>query len=131
MSKNLFKTSQERVEALRKGIEIKDIERVYVKNNGLKINNACLLHETVNDSKEKKKMQSKYVLHQTEKSFCPDCGSQVHLLISDEDTHLKPAFYICFFCQFIGEVGVSPVAKGIHAHKKIKRGNYHGTNTKY
>jgi len=46
-----------------------------------------------------------YVLIQTEDSFCPKCDNSVQLLTNGG----KPAFYICFDCQFVGHVGIGQV----------------------
>jgi hypothetical protein len=76
--------------------------------------------------------KSSYRLMQAEKSFCPNCNSNVHLLMSDAATR-TPTFFICFACEFIGEVGVGRVVPTddteeeeekkeeiIHAHVQFK-----------
>lgn len=52
-----------------------------------------------------------YKLWRAEKSFCPKCGQTVKLLSRDPliPGPMGPMFYICFACEFIGEVGVGPV----------------------
>jgi len=58
-------------------------------------------------SKEDNK-ESHYIFFKTESSFCPECSENAYLLTSDENKG-KPAFYICFNCKFVGEVGVGRV----------------------
>ena len=58
-------------------------------------------------------MKSKYVLQQTEKSFCPICSEPVSLLASD-DLKRQHSFYICFLCKEVFEVGVGKVKKVGH-----------------
>jgi len=53
-------------------------------------------------------MESNYVIMQTQSSFCPNCNNLVYLL-GDKDGKEKPAFFICWSCHFIGEVGKGPV----------------------
>lgn len=43
----------------------------------------------------------------TEKSFCPICKEPIHLLI--DRIKENPKFYICYPCQFVGQVGVGAV----------------------
>lgn len=51
-----------------------------------------------------------YIIQDVLQSYCPDCGKNVKLLCSENITEeQKPAFYICFGCQFVGEVGVGKV----------------------
>lgn len=45
-----------------------------------------------------------------EKSHCPHCYELVGLLM-DEDRPKKPAFYICFKCEQVFQVGVGSVRK--------------------
>ena len=54
-------------------------------------------------------MKSNWVLQKDLKSFCPECDSNVHLLIR-KDYHPCVSFYICFNCKYTTEVGVGPVA---------------------
>jgi len=56
-------------------------------------------------------MSSNYVLQKAEKSYCPDCNNNVFLLATQEFLKNDPAFYICFECQRIAEVGVRPIEK--------------------
>lgn len=56
-------------------------------------------------------MRSYFNIIKTEGGFCPTCGKEVHLMM-DEERHEGPAFYICFECHFIGQVGVGPVQEG-------------------
>lgn len=48
-----------------------------------------------------------YELIFTEKSFCPLCNKPVNLL--QDRTGTNPKFYICFPCNFVGQIGVGPV----------------------
>ncbi|MFX3638010.1 MAG: hypothetical protein ACE3L7_05115 [Candidatus Pristimantibacillus sp.] len=48
-----------------------------------------------------------YEIMLTEKSFCPICDKPVHLLLDRNDNN--PKFYICYPCNFVGQVGVGPV----------------------
>ena len=52
--------------------------------------------------------KSNYIIHKTDSSFCPLCGSNVHLLI-DRDGNPATSFYICFSCKYVAQVGVGPV----------------------
>ena len=65
-------------------------------------------------------MGSNYILQKTEKSFCPICNSKVSLLIA-RIVKLGPAFFICFHCNYIAEVGKGPVT--IPSSKKEKLEN--------
>lgn len=53
---------------------------------------------------------SPYIVQPTGKSFCPNCGQPVDLLCRD-DGGMDLAFYICFACRWIGQVGVGPVPR--------------------
>ena len=53
--------------------------------------------------------KSKYILQPTEKSFCPKCHANVWMLC--EENFEGVAFYICFDCKYIGEVGKGPVKR--------------------
>lgn len=53
--------------------------------------------------------KSKYVIQKTDKSTCPLCGNKVRLLCDENMRKGKPAFYICFKCEFVGEIGVGDV----------------------
>ena len=55
-------------------------------------------------------------LVKTESSFCPSCQKNVWLLYSDSffGNSIPPdsksdAFYICFSCEFVGQIGVGKV----------------------
>ncbi len=49
-----------------------------------------------------------YTLTTAHKSYCPQCSKTVTLLAVLE-VITKPAFYVCFDCERIGQVGVGPV----------------------
>ncbi len=53
-------------------------------------------------------MKSKYNLIKTTGSFCPKCDKEVYLL-SHHDGIEEPAFFICFDCKTIGQVGIGKV----------------------
>ena len=57
-------------------------------------------------------MKSNYILQKCNKSFCPNCNSNVHLLTS-RDGRKGASFYICFNCHYVAEVGVGPVNNAI------------------
>ncbi len=50
---------------------------------------------------------SHYILNKTEKSHCPECNQQLYMLANENLT--KVAFYICFNCKFVGQIGVGVV----------------------
>lgn len=54
-------------------------------------------------------MDSGYVIQETEKSRCSKCNSLVFLLSNFDEADEKPAFYICFKCQNVSQVGVGHV----------------------
>lgn len=53
--------------------------------------------------------KQKYVLQKTEKSYCPVCESLVSLFCPANFSEGPPAYYLCFGCGYIGQVGVGPV----------------------
>ena len=52
---------------------------------------------------------SEYVLQKADSSFCLECHSPVSLLCHKDFGGDTPAFYICFKCESVGQVGVGPV----------------------
>lgn len=52
-------------------------------------------------------MSDLYTLLQSDMSSCPTCGKHVHLL--SHESKYAPAFFICFDCKFVGQVGVGKV----------------------
>lgn len=56
-----------------------------------------------------KRCHSEYILQDSDKSFCSECGETVSLLAHKDFKEKKPAFFICFNCKTIGEVGVGRV----------------------
>jgi hypothetical protein len=58
--------------------------------------------------------KSKYILQNLSGSICPYCKKYVYLLIGENIEKRKPAFYICFDCETVFEVGVGPVTKRIY-----------------
>jgi hypothetical protein len=53
-------------------------------------------------------MGSNYIVQLTQSSYCPHCNERVSLL-SDKDGKKFPAFYICWNCEHISEIGKGPV----------------------
>lgn len=51
--------------------------------------------------------KGRYRVLRAEQSSCPDCGRLVHLLTTYD---CAPAFYLCFGCRFVGQVGVGRIA---------------------
>jgi transcription elongation factor Elf1 len=64
-------------------------------------------------------MASNYIIHLTQSSYCPHCNERVSLLC-DKDGEQKPSFYICWNCEFVGEIGVGPVKEFLTDGEKIK-----------
>ncbi len=57
-------------------------------------------------------MASTYKLQISESTRCGNCDNKVIWLLADEEMRKsKPAFYICFVCKFVGEVGKGHVEK--------------------
>jgi hypothetical protein len=52
-------------------------------------------------------MKTSYILQKTDSSFCPTCRNSVSLLTHGTSISKakKVAFYICFKCQFVAEIG--------------------------
>lgn len=59
-------------------------------------------------------MTSAYTLTPASKTRCPGGHTNVHLLAHKDMDPGRPAFYICFDCRFVGEVGVGPVSQPSH-----------------
>jgi len=55
-----------------------------------------------------------YHLVECDKSFCRTCHGKAMLLCSDLAT---PAFYICWSCRMVAEVGVGPIQKEGASHE--------------
>jgi len=53
--------------------------------------------------------KSEYVFTDCQKDTCPNCSKHLILLVHKDFKKGNPAFYICFDCGFIGEVGLGPV----------------------
>ena len=56
-------------------------------------------------------MKSNYIIQETEKTFCKYCGKPVHLLCHWTVRTNVPAFYVCFPCKKIFQVGHGEVGK--------------------
>jgi len=63
-------------------------------------------------------MTSAYSIFPAQRVRCPNGGNHEVFLLSPTALSLVqgrgkgPAFYVCFTCKFIGEVGVGPVNHG-------------------
>ncbi len=53
-------------------------------------------------------MKSPYCLQLMPKSFCPKCHGNVHLLCLEDGTP-SAAFFICFHCKEVRQVGIGLV----------------------
>ena len=53
-------------------------------------------------------MREKYVIQLASSSHCPNCKKTVDLLCG-EGVKFDPAFYICWGCRTVAQVGVGPV----------------------
>ena len=51
------------------------------------------------------KSTSKYIIQEAHNTMCPDCRKTVQLLCHAGWVEGKPAFYICFGCEQVREVG--------------------------
>lgn len=49
-----------------------------------------------------------YIIQRSEGTTCPKCKTTAHLLCRDGQD-IRPAFYICWECQTVAQVGVGPV----------------------
>jgi hypothetical protein len=54
-------------------------------------------------------MESNYILQKTGGSFCPKCNNEVYLLCDKVFKKGAPAFFICFDCKTVAQVGKGPV----------------------
>ena len=54
---------------------------------------------------------SKFIITQTPKSHCPQCGGSVVLLAREDMAKSAPMFYICWTCNLVSQVGVGPVQR--------------------
>jgi len=50
-----------------------------------------------------------YWLLKTDSSFCPNHADSVNVYLLGSDESERPAFYICFYCKYVGQVGVGVV----------------------
>ena len=55
-------------------------------------------------------MDSNYILHLAQSSYCPYCNERVSLLY-DKDGEQRPSFYICWNCEFVAELGKGEVTE--------------------
>ena len=55
--------------------------------------------------------ESKYIVQAAEGTTCPTCGTTAQLLCHRDMPPRAIAFYICFPCRFVGQIGVGPVTK--------------------
>ena len=56
-------------------------------------------------------VKSNYELTVDENTFCHQCGLPVDILKPVSLSKYLPAFYICFSCGTVGEIGVAPVPR--------------------
>lgn len=57
-------------------------------------------------------MQTKYILAETDKSYCPICSKKVDLLCRDDGKiEHSPWFYICWGCKQAFQVGKGRVKR--------------------
>jgi uncharacterized Zn finger protein (UPF0148 family) len=52
-------------------------------------------------------VDTRYLLTPTDKVWCPKCERKVSMLATQELD--GPAFYICFSCRHVAQIGVGPV----------------------
>jgi len=50
-----------------------------------------------------------YGLYLAKKTYCPTCGKEAWLLAPKNIDPIHEAFYICFTCEFVGQIGVGPL----------------------
>lgn len=60
-----------------------------------------------------------YVLEQTGGSRCPKCRTLVHLFC-EKEWRKKEAYYLCFHCGFVAEVGKGPVGQAYRVEVRRK-----------
>ncbi len=65
-------------------------------------------------------MRSNYIIQKDEKPACPLCYKNVFLL-GDEHGRKRSAFYSCFDCKFVTEVGRGVVKGGVEIKNKQKQ----------
>lgn len=54
----------------------------------------------------------KYMIENVQNIRCPKCNCKVKILLEDSmSSGTRPAFYICFKCEFIEQIGVGEVRK--------------------
>ena len=54
----------------------------------------------------------KYVIEEVQSTRCPRCNDNVKILMEDSiSSRTLPAFYICFPCEYVGQIGVGEVRK--------------------
>lgn len=62
---------------------------------------------------------SNYVIQIADKSFCPTCTKNLHLLCRIDGTTRAPWFYICFDCKVVAEVGKGIVNQSEEPHSYV------------
>lgn len=54
----------------------------------------------------------KYLIEDTQSTRCPKCNDKVKILMEDSiNSGARPSFYICFPCEYVGQIGVGEVRK--------------------
>ncbi len=51
--------------------------------------------------------KSAYTIQMSQVTSCPKCGSKTYLLLGKMSN--DPAFYICFNCTWVGQLGIGEV----------------------
>jgi len=57
-------------------------------------------------------MSKEYIMHTVGQTGCPKCDKPVNMLAPSEwkwEPEKDPSFYICWDCEWIGQIGVGPV----------------------
>ena len=57
-------------------------------------------------------MSKTYIMHTVDQTSCPKCDKSVVLLAPSEwkwEPEKDPSFYVCWDCEWIGQVGIGPV----------------------
>jgi hypothetical protein len=69
-------------------------------------------NETMGKAVAKPNPQKIYVLQRAEITYCPECNNQnVHMLCPEDYGKGDNAFYICFRCGYVGQIGVGKVRR--------------------
>lgn len=58
-------------------------------------------------------MRRKYIIQKCELTRCPTCMSRVDLLIDVNLSTRMPAFYICWLCDNVRQVGIGECREAV------------------